>query len=90
MTTAIDPTKAITPRQLELVALYASGVDLREIAAIKFVSYSTVQATLATAKARVGAQSLAHLCGLCIEHGLIVRNGGTGFKPVQFDGVVSE
>ena len=89
MTIAVDPTKAITPRQLELVALVASGVELRDIATRKFVSYSTVQTTLATAKTRVGARSLAHLCALCIEHGLIVRNG-IGFKPVQFDGVVSE
>lgn len=89
MVTAIDPTKAITPRQLELVALVASGVELRDIATRKFVSYSTVQTTLATAKARVGARSLAHLCAICIEHGLIVRNG-TGFKPVVFDGIVGE
>lgn len=89
MTTAIDPTKAITPRQLELVALVASGIELRDIATMKFVTYSTVQAALARAKARVGAQSLAQLCALCIENGLIVRNG-SGFKPVQFDGVVGE
>jgi DNA-binding NarL/FixJ family response regulator len=87
--TAIDPTKAITPRQLELVALVANGVELREIATMKFVSYSTVQAALARAKTRVGAQSLAQLCAICIEHGLIVRNG-TGFKPVVFDGIVGE
>jgi DNA-binding CsgD family transcriptional regulator len=89
VTTVIDPTKAITPRQLELIALVASGVGLRQIADMKFVSYATVQATLATAKTRVGARSLAHLVGLCIESGLIVRNG-RGFKPVQFDGIVSE
>lgn len=89
MMTTIDPTKAITPRQLELVAMYASGVELRDIAIRKFLSYSTVQTTLATAKARMGAQTLAHLCVLCIEYGLIVRNG-TGFKPVQVDGVVGE
>ena len=53
------------------------------------MSYSTVQAALAKAKARVGAQTLAQLCALCIEYGLIVRNG-TGFKPVLFDGIVGE
>ena len=89
MTIAIDPHKAITPRQLELIALCASGLELRDIAARKFLSYSTVQTTLATAKARVGATNLTQLCLLCAENGLIVRNG-VGFKPVQVDGVVSE
>ena len=89
MTTVLDPTKAITPRQAELIALYASGVDLRDIASRKFLSYSTVQSTLASAKDRVGARNLAHLAVLCVEFGLIERNGH-GFRPVQFDGIVSE
>ena len=89
MTIVIDPTKAITPRQLELLALYASGVGLRDIAARKFLTYRGVQDSLATAKDRVGAKSLPNLCAIAVEHRLLVRNG-QGYKPVVFDGIVSE
>jgi DNA-binding NarL/FixJ family response regulator len=89
MTITVDPAEAITPRQLELIALYASGVELRDIAERKFMSYRSVQNRLTIARDRVGARSLTHLCVLCVEHGLIVRNG-TGFKPIQAEGVVAE
>lgn len=89
MTTIADPTKAITPRQLELLALYASGVELRFIAEQKFMSYRAVQDRLAQARLRTGALSLAHLCSLCVETGLLERNGH-GFKPVQAERVIGE
>lgn len=89
MTMLADPTRQVTPRQLELIALYASGYRLEEIAQSKFLSYSTVKQTLATAKDRVGAKSLTHLCVLCVESG-VIRKNGRGYKPVQEEGVVGE
>ncbi len=76
-----DPTTCVTQRQLELIALYASGYDYQAIADAKFVSYSNVRQILALAKINVGADSLAHLCSLCQSHGLLVRDG-TMFVPV--------
>lgn len=84
-----DPTDTLTPRQLEYLALYASGKELRQIAEIKFVSYKTVQQVLATAKERVGANSLTHLCVLALEAG-VIRKNGVGYKPVQEERVVGE
>jgi DNA-binding CsgD family transcriptional regulator len=89
MTMVTDPRDVVTPRQRELLALYASGYTLEEIAAQKFLSTSSVRQTLRVAKERVGAKSLTHLAVLCVEAGVIYSNG-TGFKPLQVDGVVSE
>lgn len=67
----IDPNTTITPRQLELIALYASGYTLEQIGQMKFMSYSSVKQILAEAKDRVMAKSLTHLCSICVEHGLL-------------------
>lgn len=84
-----DPNRVLTPRQLELLALYASGDTLPEIANKKFLSYSSVQQTLGTARERVGARSLTHLVAIAIEARVIVKNG-IGYKPVQEERVVGE
>lgn len=88
-TMAVNPDLVVTPRQLELIALYASGYAIERIASVKFLSYSSVKQTLATARARTGAKSLTHLCVICLDAGLIAQNGN-GYTPVQIDGVVSE
>lgn len=84
-----DPGNVLTPRQIELLALYASGHQLDEIASIKFLSYSSVKQTLGLARERVGARNLAHLCVICLDAG-VIRKNGVGYKPVQVDGVVGE
>lgn len=76
-----DPTLCVTQRQLELIALFASGYDYKAIAAAKFVSYSTVRQTLERARANVNADSYTHLTVLCQAHGLLVRDGNM-FVPV--------
>lgn len=86
-TMTADPTKIVTARQLELLALYASGHTLDEIANMKFLSYSSVKQTLATARERVGAKSLTHLCVMLVDADLIRKNG-VGYKPVQEERVV--
>jgi DNA-binding CsgD family transcriptional regulator len=84
-----DPVNELTPRMLEFLALYASGHELRQIAEIKFVSYQVVQQTLADARRRTRAKTLAHLCAMAVESRVIVRNG-VGYKPVQDERVVGE
>lgn len=84
-----DPRTSLTPRQVELLALYASGFELRQIAEMKFLSYGAVQSSLATAKERVGARTLTHLCVIAVETGVIAKNG-IGYKPVQEERLVGE
>lgn len=76
-----DPADVLTQRQLEYLALLASGFDYGQIAAAKYVSHSTVKITLARARQSVGASSMTHLCVLALEAGVIERNGH-GYKPV--------
>lgn len=84
-----DPITTLTPRQVELLAMYASGSTLEEIATAKFLSYSSVKQSLASARERVGAKSLTHLCVLSVDAGVIVKSNGS-YKPVQEDRIVSE
>lgn len=86
---ANDPINTLTPRQLELLAMYAGGSTLEEIASSKFLSYSSVKQSLASARERVGANSLTHLCVLSVDAGVIVKSGA-GYKPVQDERVVAE
>jgi DNA-binding NarL/FixJ family response regulator len=84
-----NPDMLITERQLELIALYASGYQFTEIADMKFISYSSVKHTLAAARERVGAKNLTHLCVICFDSGLLRKNGN-GYKPVQEERVIGE
>lgn len=84
-----DATRLITDRQLELIALVASGHSFTEIGELKFLSPYTVRNILTTARERVGAKSLANLCVICFEAGLLRKNG-TGYKPVIEERVVGE
>ena len=76
-------TPLVTPRQLELLAMYASGYSIDEIANAKFLSSSTVKQTMATARKRAAAKSLAHLCVMLMEHGLIRRTTSGDYVPDQ-------
>lgn len=84
-----DPNESLTPQQLEFVALYASGHDIRAIAEMKFYSAKGVQKSLAAARERAGANSLAQLCVMAVDSG-VIRKNGVGWKPVQEEGVVGE
>lgn len=82
-----DPHTALTPIQLEFVALYASGHDIRQIAEMKFYSVRGVEQSLAAARQRVGVRNTVHLCALAAEAG-VIRRSGDGFIPVQEERVV--
>jgi len=86
-----DPSTILTPRQLELVAMYASGELLEDIAAQKFLSYRTVKRDLSLARERIGARNLAHLAVICLDGGVLKRNGARGrYLPVQDERVIGE
>jgi len=89
MSMIADPVSTLTPQQLEFIALYASGNDIRRIAEIKFYSPRGVQDSLRNARERVGAHTLTHLCVIALEGG-VIRKNGVGFKPVQDERVVGE
>lgn len=78
-----DPERTVTPRQLELLALYASGYSYKDIATTKFLSPYTVQRHLSDAVARVGARSVTHLCVVVFEAGMIRRNSQGVYEPIQ-------
>jgi len=86
---ANDPVTTLTPRQVELLAMYAGGSTLEEIATVKFLSYSSVKQSLASARERAGAKSLTHLCVLSVDAGVIVKSG-TGYKPIQEERIAGE
>jgi DNA-binding CsgD family transcriptional regulator len=79
----------VTPRQLELLALIANGYDMVAIGGMKHLSPHTVRNALYAARDRVGAKNLTHLAVLCVDTGLIVREGDE-YIPNQPEGVVGE
>lgn len=82
-----NPQIVLEQRDLELIALYASGDTLEEIGTAKYLSYRGVQNVLTKAREKVGAKNLTHLCVVCMDYGVIYRNG-TGYKPVIDERVV--
>lgn len=76
-----DALDLMTPRQLELLALIASGYDMQEVGAMKFISPHTVRNVLYGARDKVGARNLTHLAVLAADRGLLERNG-IGYVPV--------
>jgi DNA-binding CsgD family transcriptional regulator len=83
-TVFIDPERSITPQQLELLALYASGYSYDEIAAAKFYTGEGVRTSCRRAVSRSGAKNVTHLCALLAEKGLIKRREGSeNYEPVQ-------
>jgi DNA-binding NarL/FixJ family response regulator len=81
--TPVDPERTVTPRQLELLALYASGYGYEHIARVKFLSPYTVKYHMSRAVSRSGARNLTHLCAALAEAGMIRRNAENIYEPVQ-------
>ena len=63
----LDPENTITPIQLELLSLYASGYSYEQIGSMKFRSPYTVRNTLLLAQRRTGARNLTHLVAAVVE-----------------------
>ena len=78
---AQNPGDVLTARQIELLALYASGYKFAEIGELKFLSPLTVRNILSSARSNVGAKNLTHLCVIALDNG-VIRKNGVGYKPV--------
>ena len=72
----------VTPKQLEIAALCASGLKIAEIAHAKFLAEITVKQILARARERTGAKTNAQLAAILIQNGQLEPNGGNDFVPV--------
>lgn len=80
----IDPENTVTPVELEVLALYASGYSYDEIAGIKFFSAYTVRNQIRRAVLRSGARNPTHLAAVAAQRQLIKLRVETGiFEPVQ-------
>lgn len=63
--------KDLTPRQLEMVALLANGHRIEEVALLLHLSVSSVNQTIAKARRRAEARTVAHLVSITIASGLL-------------------
>lgn len=79
----VDVGNTVTPLELEVLALYASGYSYKEIGDLKFISPLTVRNRLYHALDRSGARNVMHLAAIAVEQHLI-RLGPSGlFEPDQ-------
>ncbi len=72
---AVDP---LTPRELEVLAIAATGLQIHEIARQLFVSRETVKSHLAHAYAKLGARNRADAVARALQAGLIELVPGDG------------
>lgn len=80
----VDTENRVTPSELELVALFASGYSYEDAAKTKFLSYFTVRNRIKAAVVRSGARNPSHLAAMAVEQRIIRLNPATGiFEPVQ-------
>jgi DNA-binding NarL/FixJ family response regulator len=85
-----DLESSITPRQLEVLALVASGYSYADIASMKFYSPSTVQNHVAAALRRSRARNTTNLVAMLVETKIIRRNSEGTYEPVQDLRIVEE
>jgi two-component system, NarL family, invasion response regulator UvrY len=65
---AADPKTALTPREMEMLALLAEGKSYADIAAQLHLSYKTVANTASQLKAKLNARTLPELVHHAIRH----------------------
>lgn len=63
---------SLTPRQLEIIALSASGYTGADISQEIYLSLHTVRNYIKAAKKRTGAKNLSQMVALCIRDELLV------------------
>lgn len=76
-----DLESTLTPRQLEVLALVASGYSYADIARMKFYSMHTVQKQIGAALKRTGARSTTNLVAMMVDVKLIRRNSDGDYHP---------
>ena len=81
--TGVDP---LTPREIEVLAIAATGLQIHEIARRLFVSRETVKSHLAHAYAKLGARNRADAVARALQAGLIELVPGDGQPSGPPDG----
>lgn len=71
----------LTERQLELIALVASGLTIEQAAPRVHLAQQSTYNVLSMARSRAGASTLPHLVAICLIKGLIVESGEGTFAP---------
>jgi DNA-binding CsgD family transcriptional regulator len=72
----------LTSAQKRYVSDLASGLSVKESAAIRFISPFTIRNTIASAKERVGARTTNSLIAMAVANRWIVPNGNPDqWKP---------
>lgn len=67
-----DPIdRALSPRELEVLDLYAKGMDSKEIGGELGISHRTVEIHIGRAKAILGARSITHAVAIGFAMGII-------------------
>lgn len=61
----------LTPRQTEIITLYAKGLFCKEISRELGISYRTVEVLMLQAKLRIGARSTSHAVAIAVYFGLV-------------------
>jgi DNA-binding CsgD family transcriptional regulator len=70
---ALSRTHALTPREVDILRLVASGHTNQEIAAILFISATTVQRHLANVYTKIDAHGRAEATTYALQHGITPR-----------------
>ena len=71
----------LSPREVEILGLTASGMTAGAIAEALCLSLKTIQNNLSLIKAKVGARTDAHLVWIAIGAGLVSPPDGVGTRP---------
>jgi DNA-binding CsgD family transcriptional regulator len=77
----------LTPRQLEVLSLYAVGKTHVEIGSELFISQNTVMTHLRDAREALGAENSTHAVTLCVARGLLCidRRTESAYVPRPID-----
>jgi DNA-binding CsgD family transcriptional regulator len=65
----------LSDRQLELLALVASGNTIAEAAGQIYVAEQSAYNLLSVARGRAGAKTIPHLVLIAVQHGWLVPDG---------------
>jgi DNA-binding CsgD family transcriptional regulator len=66
----------LTPRQLDIVELLATGLTQAEVAAKLFIGVQTVKWHLGWVYRKLDARNIAHAINICWEQGILPKREG--------------
>lgn len=87
----VDGVRIPSPEQLRMLAFWADGKTIEQIAAEECFSVSTVRWRLKQAKNKVGARTLSHALVICVACGYLCIDGRNGavFVPDDLNSLVA-